>query len=90
MSAFHPSFVALRGTPEQTRAAAKEFKVFFAKVPGKTEGSYTLDHTAASFLFDPQGRVRVYTRYGSGPKAPGRRPQGAAGRPSKRLGVYDL
>jgi protein SCO1/2 len=38
-------------------------------VPGKTEGSYTVDHTAASFLFDPRGRVRVYTRYGSGPKA---------------------
>ena len=69
VTAFHPSFVALRGTPEQTRAAAKEFKVFFAKVPGKGEGSYTVDHTAASFLFDPKGRVRVYTRYGSGPKA---------------------
>jgi protein SCO1/2 len=69
VSAFHPSFVALRGTPEQTRAAAQEFKVFFAKVPGKSEGSYTVDHTAASFLFDPRGRVRVYTRYGSGPKA---------------------
>jgi protein SCO1/2 len=68
VKAFHPSFVALRGTPEQTRAAAQEFKVFFAKVPGK-DGSYTMDHTAASFLFDPQGRVRVYTRYGSGPKA---------------------
>jgi protein SCO1/2 len=38
VTAFHPSFVALRGTPEQTRAAAKEFKVFFAKVPGKGEG----------------------------------------------------
>jgi protein SCO1/2 len=69
VSAFHPSFVALRGTPEQTRAAAQEFKVFFAKVPGKTDGSYTVDHTAASFLFDAQGRVRVYTRYGSGPQA---------------------
>ena len=68
VKAFHPSFVALRGTPEQTRAAAQEFKVFFAKVPGK-DGGYTMDHTAASFLFDLQGRVRVYTRYGSGPKA---------------------
>jgi protein SCO1/2 len=69
VSAFHPSFVALRGTPEQTKAAAQEFKVFFAKVPGKTDGSYTVDHTAASFLFDAQGRVCVYTRYGSGPQA---------------------
>jgi len=66
LASFDPSFVALRGSEEQTKAAAKEFKVFYAKVPGKTEGSYTMDHTAASFIFDKQGRVRVFTRYGSG------------------------
>jgi len=66
---FDPGFVALRGTPEQTQAAAKEFKVFYAKVPGKAEGSYTMDHTAASYVFDTQGRVRLFERYGSGPKA---------------------
>lgn len=63
---FDPGFVALRGTPDQTAAAAKEFKVFFAKVPGKTPESYTMDHTAASFLFDAQGKVRVFSRYGAG------------------------
>lgn len=66
---FDPSFVALRGTADQTAAAAKEFKVFYAKVPGKTPGSYTMDHTAASFLFDAQGRVRVFSRYGAGTQA---------------------
>ena len=66
MASFDPSFVALRGSAEQTQAAAKEFKVFFAKVPGKTPESYTMDHTAASFIFDTEGRVRVYARYGSG------------------------
>ena len=65
---FDPSFIALRGTPEQTQAVAKEFKVFYAKVPGKTAGSYTLDHTAASFVFDKQGRVRVFERYGADPQ----------------------
>ena len=69
LASFDPSFVALRGTPEQTKAAAKEFKVYFAKVPGKTPESYTMDHTAASFIFDTQGRVRVFTRYGSGAQA---------------------
>jgi protein SCO1/2 len=69
LQSFDPSFVALRGSEEQTRAVAKEFKVFYAKVPGKTEGSYTMDHTAASFLFDPQGRVRVFSRYGGGAQA---------------------
>lgn len=69
LGAFDPSFVALRGTPEQTQAAAKEFKVFFAKVPGKTDNSYTMDHTAGSYLIDPQGKVRVFVRYGTGPDA---------------------
>lgn len=69
LASFDPSFVALRGSDEQTKATAKEFKVFYAKVPGKAEGSYTMDHTAASFIFDTQGRVRVFTRYGSGAQA---------------------
>lgn len=69
LQSFDPSFVALRGSLEQTQAAAKEFKVYYAKVEGKTEGSYTMDHTAASFLFDKQGRVRVFSRYGSGAEA---------------------
>lgn len=69
LASFDPSFVALRGSEEQTKAVAKEFKVYYAKVPGKTEGSYTMDHTAASFLFDAQGRVRVFSRYGSGAQA---------------------
>lgn len=66
---FGADFVGLRGTREQTLQAAKEFKVFFAKVPGKTEATYTVDHTAGSYLFDAQGRVRIFTRYGSGAKA---------------------
>ena len=66
MQGFDPSFVALRGDAQQTSDSAKAFKVFFAKVPGKTESSYTLDHTAGAYLFDSQGRVRVFTRHGSG------------------------
>ena len=69
MGSFDPSFVALRGTPEQTAATAKEFKVFYAKVPGKTEGSYTMDHTAGSYVFDTQGKLRLFVRYGSGADA---------------------
>ena len=69
MGSFDPSFVALRGTAEQTAATAKEFKVFYAKVPGKTEGSYTVDHTAGSYVFDAAGKVRLFVRYGSGAEA---------------------
>lgn len=66
---FGADFVALRGSPEQTAAAAREFKVFYAKVPGKTAGSYSIDHTAGSYVFDATGRVRLFTRYGSGAQA---------------------
>ena len=69
LNSFDPSFVALRGSEEQTKAMAKEFKIFYAKVPGKTPESYTMDHTAASFIYDTQGRVRVFSRYGSGAQA---------------------
>jgi protein SCO1/2 len=65
---FGPGVVALRGSAEQTAAAAKEFKVFYAKVGGKSPGSYTMDHSAASFVFDPAGRVRLFVPYGSDPK----------------------
>jgi protein SCO1/2 len=63
---FGRDVVGLRGTLEQTKAAAQEFKVFFAKVPGSSAGSYSIDHTAGSFVFDPKGRVRLFVRQGSG------------------------
>jgi protein SCO1/2 len=69
VSNFGADFVALRGTLEQTKATAKSFKVFYSKVPGKTETSYTVDHTAGSYVFDAQGRVRLFTRYGMGAEA---------------------
>jgi protein SCO1/2 len=65
--AFDKRFLGLRGTPEQTAATAKEFKVFVAKVPGKEPGSYTVDHTAGSYVFDKEGRVRLFLRHGNGP-----------------------
>jgi protein SCO1/2 len=65
---FDPSFVALRPTPEQLPAIAKEFKIYFKRVEGKTPTSYTMDHSAGSYAFDTQGRVRLFNRYGSGAK----------------------
>jgi protein SCO1/2 len=65
---FGPGFTALRGSAEQTASAAKEFKVFYAKAPGRTPGSYTMDHSAASFVFDTSGRARLYVPYGGDTK----------------------
>lgn len=69
MASFDPSFIALRGNATETAAAAKEFKVFYAKVPGKTEGSYTMDHTAGAYLIDASGRLRLFVRHGTGAQA---------------------
>ena len=55
--AFHPSFLGLYGTPEQTAALATDFRVVYRKVP--TGSSYTMDHTAVSYAFDPRGRLRL-------------------------------
>ena len=64
---FDPSFVGLRPASAEALAdAAKAFKIYYKKVDGKTAGSYTMDHTAASYVFDTKGRVRLFTRYGAG------------------------
>ena len=66
MGNFDPSFLAL--IPENVEAlaqVAKEFKIIYKKVDGKTPGSYTMDHSAGSYLYDPQGRLRLYSRYGN-------------------------
>ena len=66
MSNFDPTFLALRPTPAQLPQVARDFKIYYKKVEGKTPGSYTMDHSAGSYVFDQQGRVRLYNRYGAG------------------------
>ena len=63
---FQSGFIALRGDDAQTKAIAQRFKVFYAKVPGQTPQTYTVDHTAGAYIFDPKGRVRLFTRHASG------------------------
>jgi len=67
--AFDPSFFGLYGDATATAEVAKEFKVLYQKQPGPTPATYTMDHSAGTFLFDPQGRLRVYETYGLGPDA---------------------
>ncbi len=69
MANFGPDFVALRPTPEQLPKVTKDFKIYYKKVEGKTPTSYTMDHSAGSFTFDPQGRIRLYNRHASGAEA---------------------
>ena len=61
---FDPGFIGLRGSPEETARVAKEFKVFYQKAQGGSPGAYTVDHTSGIYVFDPQGRVRLFARPG--------------------------
>jgi protein SCO1 len=66
--AFNPTFLGLSGDAEATAATAREFKVLYQKQPGSTPGSYSMDHSAGTFIFDSQGRLRLFVSQGQGPE----------------------
>ena len=67
MANFDPSFLALRAaSAEQLAVLAKDYKVYYKKVEGRSATSYTVDHSAGSYVYDTRGHLRLYTRYGSG------------------------
>jgi protein SCO1 len=66
VTAFDPRFLALRGSAEETAQVAKEFKVIYQKVAGNKPQNYTMDHSAGTYVFDGQGRIRLYIGYGQG------------------------
>ena len=66
MPAFDQRFLGMYGDAAATAKMAKDFKVFYAKVAGKTPGSYSMDHTAGSYVVDTSGKVRLFLRHGQG------------------------
>lgn len=69
MANFDPSFLALYAAPEALPELAKSYRIYYKKVPGNTPTSYTMDHSAGSYVYDAKGRIRLYHRYGSGAQA---------------------
>ncbi|MFM9885376.1 MAG: SCO family protein [Burkholderiales bacterium] len=67
VTAFDPGFIALTGSVDDIKRVAKEFKVFFQKAPGTSADNYSVDHTAAYYVFDPEGRVRLFMRHNTPP-----------------------
>ncbi len=65
---FHPEFLGLCGDAESTARVAKEFKVFYQKQPAK-DGGYSVDHSAGTYVFDREGRLRLFAPYGKGSAA---------------------
>ena len=68
MGNFDPTFLALYTTPDKLVQLAKDYKVYYKKVDGSTPTSYTMDHSAGSYVYDTKGLLRLFTRYGTGPK----------------------
>ena len=67
--AFDPRFLGLRPADEAAlEKVTKDFKIYYKKVPGNKPGSYTMDHTAGSYAFDPEGRLRLYIKHAQGPE----------------------
>jgi len=67
--AFDLRFLGLRPTDDAAlEKVAKDFKIYYKKVPGTSPGSYTIDHTAGSYAFDPDGRLRLYIKHAQGPE----------------------
>lgn len=69
MGNFDPTFLALYTSPDKLLAFAKDFKVYYKKVNGKTPTSYVMEHTAFSYIYDTSGKLRLSARYGMGAQA---------------------
>ena len=63
--AFNPDFLGLYGDAAATRKATSDFKVYAEERAGKTADTYTIDHTAQTFAFDKEGRLRLVWGYGA-------------------------
>ncbi len=66
MENFDPAFLALHASPEELPEVSKQFRIYYKKVDGPTPTSYTMDHSAGSYVYDTEGRLRLYHRYASG------------------------
>jgi protein SCO1/2 len=64
---FDKRFIGMRGNAEETADTLKNFKIFYAKVPGKSANDYTVDHSAGMYVFDKSGKIRLYMGYGQKP-----------------------
>ena len=66
---FDSRFLGLRPADEAAlEKVTKDFKIYYKKVLGSSPGSYTMDHSAGSYAFDPEGRLRLYIKHAQGPE----------------------
>lgn len=65
MENFDSSFLALYAPPKKLEELTKDFKIYYKKVEGRSPTSYSMDHSAGSYIYDPKGQLRLFSRYGT-------------------------
>ncbi len=58
--AFYPTFFGLYADEATTQRTVREFKGYSQANGPKEDGSYTVDHSAQVYVFDPAGRIRLF------------------------------
>lgn len=61
---FNPDFLGMYGDEATTSQVAKEYHIYFQKQPGKNSEQYSLDHTAGTYVYDQNGKLRIFISYG--------------------------
>lgn len=64
---FHPSILALSGKPEKLAEIAKRYGAVYSRYEDPKTGSYAIDHTAVTYVLDPQGQVVEKLPHGASP-----------------------
>lgn len=65
---FDKRFIGLYGSPDQIANVASNFKIFYSKQQEQGQSGYTIDHSAGVYVFDKQGKIRIYLKYGQKPQ----------------------
>ena len=63
--AFNPGFLGMYADAETLKQLAKEYKVVYQKTSVKGADDYLIDHSAGTYVYDPQGNLRLLMPYGS-------------------------
>jgi protein SCO1/2 len=65
--AFDPRFLGMYTDAASLAAIAKEYKIVYQKTSVKDADNYLIDHSAGSYVYDAEGRLRLLIPYGSSP-----------------------
>ena len=65
---FHPDLVAFTGSPDQVAAAAKAYRIYYAKVVDESAEDYLMDHSSFIYLMGPDGAYLTHFGHSAKPQ----------------------